>query len=58
MKKRHTISAALLLLFPFCFSDLLAAQYFPNDLNMPAREKQIFISQYLRVSGLKLKYFD
>jgi hypothetical protein len=49
MSKKHTISAAILLLISFWFSDLLAAQYFPDDLNMPAREKRAFVSGYPKV---------
>jgi hypothetical protein len=44
MNKQHSISAAILLLITFWCSDVLAAQYFPDDLDMPAREKQGFVS--------------
>ncbi len=43
MKKNRKIPAIILLLISFWFSDLLAAQYFPDDLNMPARVKQWFV---------------
>ena len=46
MKKNRKIPAIILLLISFWFSDLLAEQYFPDDLNMPAREKQRFVSGY------------
>jgi hypothetical protein len=46
MNKKQTIPAAILLLILFWFSDLLAAQYFPDDLDIPAFEKQSFVSKY------------
>ena len=46
MNKKHSISAAILLLVSFWASDLLAAQYFPDDLDMPTREKKTFIDYY------------
>ncbi len=44
MSKKQTISAAILLMISFLFSDLLAGQYFPDDLDMPVRDKQASMS--------------
>jgi hypothetical protein len=49
MSNKRTVPAAILLLITFWFSDLLAAQYFPDDLNIPAREKQGFMSHYSKL---------
>lgn len=46
MPRINSISAAILLLISFWFSDLLPAQYFPDDLDMPALERQGFVSKY------------
>jgi len=46
---RRKVVFEILLLISFWFSDLLAAQYFSNDLNMPACEKQGSVSQYSKL---------
>jgi hypothetical protein len=51
MKKNRKIPAIILLLVSFWFSDLLAAKFFPDDLNIPVGMKQWFvksISEFLK----------
>lgn len=51
LKKNFKISAIILLMISFWSSDLLATQYFPDDLHMPDGEKQWFvksISEFLK----------
>ncbi|SPF50140.1 exported hypothetical protein [Syntrophobacter sp. SbD1] len=43
MSKKQTAFATILLMITLCVSNLLAAQYFPDDLNMPARVNQSFV---------------
>ncbi|MGO9017297.1 MAG: hypothetical protein ACLQVJ_03005 [Syntrophobacteraceae bacterium] len=43
---KHIISAAILLLISFWFTNSLAVQYFPDKLNMPASAKRDLISAY------------
>lgn len=49
MNSKYTISTAVLLIVAFWFSELLGAQYFPKELDMPATEKRIDLPYYSAV---------
>jgi hypothetical protein len=46
VKSRKIMSTAIFFMIAFWFSELLGAEYFPKELDMPAREKTILVGIY------------